>query len=122
MKLVGPTTLHYVFTYRTLEGGTSLFAHALFGERAVAGASRSSFAAAAVIPLPARTSRARLRTTSRRTMSSARTAGHRAGLVRRDRARDARRDPVHEHPHDAVAGRRDPRPDQRQGSEAARAI
>lgn len=36
-KLVGPTTLHYVFTYRALEGGTSLFAHVHFGERAVAG-------------------------------------------------------------------------------------
>jgi CHRD domain len=33
----GPTTLHYVFTYEGLEGGTSLFAHVHFGERAVAG-------------------------------------------------------------------------------------
>jgi hypothetical protein len=36
-KLVGPTTLHYIFTYQGLEGGTSLFAHVHFGERAVAG-------------------------------------------------------------------------------------
>ena len=36
-KLVEPTRLHYVFRYEGLEGGTSLFAHVHFGERAVAG-------------------------------------------------------------------------------------
>jgi hypothetical protein len=36
-ELVNPTTLHYVFHYEGLEGGTSLFAHVHFGERAVAG-------------------------------------------------------------------------------------
>ena len=36
-RLVEPTRLHYIFTYEELEGGTSLFAHVHFGERAVAG-------------------------------------------------------------------------------------
>jgi hypothetical protein len=36
-KLVNDTTIHYVFTYGGLEGGTSLFAHVHFGERAMAG-------------------------------------------------------------------------------------
>lgn len=30
-RLVEPTKLHYVFTYRGLEGGASLFAHVHFG-------------------------------------------------------------------------------------------
>jgi CHRD domain len=36
-KLVDDDTLHYVFTYGGLEGGTSLFAHVHFGQRAVNG-------------------------------------------------------------------------------------
>ena len=36
-KLVNGTTLHYVFTYGGLEGGTSLFAHVHFGTRYLAG-------------------------------------------------------------------------------------
>src|SRR2546430_15093302 len=36
-KLVGPPTLHYVFPYQRLGGGTSLFPPLHFGERAVAG-------------------------------------------------------------------------------------
>lgn len=36
-KLVNDNLLHYVFTYGGLEGGTSLFAHVHFGERAVNG-------------------------------------------------------------------------------------
>lgn len=36
-RALEPTRLHYVFTYEGLEGGTSLFAHVHFGERAVAG-------------------------------------------------------------------------------------
>ena len=36
-ELVNDTTLHYVFHYEGLEGGTSLFAHVHFGERSVAG-------------------------------------------------------------------------------------
>ena len=36
-KLVEPERIHYVFTYAGLEGGTSLFAHIHFAERAVNG-------------------------------------------------------------------------------------
>jgi hypothetical protein len=36
-RLVNDTTLHYVFQYAGLEGGTSLFAHVHFGQRSVAG-------------------------------------------------------------------------------------
>ncbi len=36
-KLVDDTTIHFVFRYAGLEGGTSLFAHVHFGERGVAG-------------------------------------------------------------------------------------
>jgi CHRD domain len=36
-ELVNPTTLHYVFHYEGLEGGSSLFAHVHFGQRSVAG-------------------------------------------------------------------------------------
>jgi hypothetical protein len=35
--LVNDTTIHYVFRYAGLEGGTSLFAHVHFGQRSVAG-------------------------------------------------------------------------------------
>jgi|SRR5438034_3260665 len=35
--LVEPEKLHFVFRYAGLEGGTSLFAHVHFGQRAVAG-------------------------------------------------------------------------------------
>ena len=36
-KLVNDTTLHYVFHYEGLEGGTSLFAHVHFAQRSVNG-------------------------------------------------------------------------------------
>jgi hypothetical protein len=36
-KLVDDTTIHYVFRYAALEGGTSLFAHVHFGQQSVNG-------------------------------------------------------------------------------------
>ena len=36
-ELVAPNRLHYVFTYRGLEGGASLFAHVHFAQRSVNG-------------------------------------------------------------------------------------
>jgi hypothetical protein len=36
-KLVEPEKLHYVFRYKALEGGASLFAHVHFGQRSVNG-------------------------------------------------------------------------------------
>ena len=124
-ELVEPTKLHFVFHYEGLEGGTSLFAHVHFGQRGVAGGvsfflcGPASTNAPVTCPDVQGDCRGRHHAGQR---DRAERPGHRAGVVRRDPARDAGRTQLREHPHDPLARRRDPRADQRQGSEGVRQV
>ena len=109
-ELVNPTKLHYVFHLRGLEGGNSLFAHVHFGQRSVAGGVSFFLCGGSTKPaaLPECRGHGRRRRHARRHRRAER-SGHRADVVRRDPARDAGRAQLREHPHDALARRRDPR-------------